>query len=98
MLKKICSILFACVTLLSFNSVVSAQTTLNVSTWLPPTHAQNSDVWPTWAKWVENATEGRVKVNIEYTSNNPAQLFDMVEDGVSDAAFSFHGFVHGRFG
>ena len=74
-----------------------AQTTLNVATWLPPTHVQNEVVWPTWAQWVEEATEGRVKVNIERTSNNPAQLFQMVEDGVADAAFSFHGFVPGRF-
>lgn len=75
----------------------SAQTTLNVSTWLPPTHVQNNVVWPTWAGWVEEATDGRVKVNIEYTSSNPTQLFQMVEDGVTDAAFSFHGFVPGRF-
>lgn len=76
---------------------VAETTTLNVSTWLPPTHVQNSVVWPTWAEWVEDATEGRVKVNIEYTSSNPTQLFQMVEDGIADAAFSFHGFVPGRF-
>lgn len=76
---------------------VSAATVMNVSTWLPENHAQNAVVWPTWAKWVEEATEGRVTVNIERSSNNPAQLFQIVEDGVSDAAFSFHGFVPGRF-
>lgn len=75
----------------------AAPTTLNVSTWLPPAHVQNRVVWPTWAEWVEEATDGRVKVNIEYTSSNPTQLFQMVEDGVTDAAFSFHGFVPGRF-
>lgn len=85
----------ACVALSS--STIFAQTTLNVSTWLPPSHVQNRVVWPTWAEWVEEATEGRVKVNIEYTSSNPVQLFQMVEDGVTDAAFSFHGFVPGRF-
>src|SRR5690606_39113574 len=82
---------------LALSGNVYAQTTLNVATWLPPTHVQNEVVWPTWAQWVEEATEGRVKVNIEYTSSNPTQLFQMVEDGVSDAAFSFHGFVPGRF-
>lgn len=74
-----------------------ATTVLNVATWLPPTHVQNEVVWPTWAQWVEEATEGRVKVNIERTSTNPTQLFQMVEDGVADASFSFHGFVPGRF-
>ena len=64
----------------------NAATVMNVSTWLPENHAQNAVVWPTWAKWVEEATEGRVTVNIERSSNNPAQLFQIVEDGVSDAA------------
>jgi len=82
---------------LALSATVSAQTVMNVSTWLPPTHAQNAVVWPTWAKWVEEATEGRVKVNIERSSNNPGQLFQLVEDGVTDAAFTFHGFVPGRF-
>lgn len=93
--------IFKATVALSFMSVMglagAKETTLNVSTWLPPSHVQNAVVWPTWAKWVEEATEGRVKVKIEYTSNNPTQLFQMVEDGVTDAAFSFHGFVPGRF-
>jgi TRAP-type C4-dicarboxylate transport system substrate-binding protein len=91
------SLVLASTVLAGFSTLASAQTVLNVSTWLPPTHAQNAVVWPTWAKWVEEATEGRVTVNIEYSSNNPGQLFDIVEDGVSDAAFSFHGFIPGRF-
>lgn len=97
MLKKYITALTLGAASLGIGASAGAQTTLNVSTWLPPTHVQNSVVWPTWAKWVEDATDGRVKVNIEYTSNNPTQLFQMVEDGVSDAAFSFHGFVPGRF-
>ena len=83
--------------MMSASIASSKETTLNVSTWLPPTHVQNAVVWPTWAKWVEEATEGRVQIKIEFTSNNPSQLFQMVEDGVTDAAFSFHGFVPGRF-
>lgn len=97
MFKKIVTALTFGVCIASINTAAFAQTVLNVSTWLPPSHVQNSVVWPTWAKWVEEATEGRVKVNIEFTSNNPGQLFQMVEDGVTDAAFSFHGFVPGRF-
>lgn len=95
--KHIMAFSFGVSVLAASTGVAVGQTTLNVSTWLPPTHVQNSVVWPTWAKWVEEATEGRVKVNIEYSSSNPTQLFQMVEDGVTDAAFSFHGFVPGRF-
>ncbi len=74
-----------------------AETTLRVGSWLPPTHPQNTVVWPTWKKWVEEATEGRVKVVVEYGLGHPKTMFELVEDGVVDAAFSFHGYVPGRF-
>lgn len=79
------------------SSVTLAATELRVGTWLPPTDKQNSVVWPTWAKWVEEATEGRVVVKIENSSAHPKTLFQMVEDGAYDASFSFHGYVPGRF-
>ena len=78
-------------------SVLAADTTLIVGTWLPPTAAQNAVVWPTWAKWVEEATEGRVEVKIEYDMGHPKTYFQLVEDGVIDAGFSYHGYVPGRF-
>ncbi|WP_273205824.1 TRAP transporter substrate-binding protein [Marinobacter subterrani] len=74
-----------------------AATTLNVGTWLPPTNPQNAVVWPTWAKWVEEATEGRVQVEIENDLGHPKDMFRLVEDGVVDAGFSYHGYVPGRF-
>ena len=80
----------------SFNAA-AADTTLIVGTWLPPTAAQNAVVWPTWAKWVEEATEGRVEVKIEYDVGHPKTYFQLVEDGVIDAGFSYHGYVPGRF-
>ncbi|GAA0691388.1 TRAP transporter substrate-binding protein [Marinobacterium maritimum] len=78
-------------------SALAADTTLIVGTWLPPTAAQNAVVWPTWAKWVEEATEGRVEVKIEYDAGHPKTYFQLVEDGVIDAGFSYHGYVPGRF-
>ena len=75
----------------------AAETTLRVASWLPPTHPQNAVVWPTWSKWVEEATEGRVKVAIEYGMGHPKTMFELVEDGVVDASFSYHGYVPGRF-
>jgi TRAP-type C4-dicarboxylate transport system substrate-binding protein len=82
---------------LECSAVVNAETTMVVGTWLPPTSVQNSVVWPTWAKWVEEATEGRVKVKIEYDVGHPKSYFQLVEDGVIDAGFSYHGYVPGRF-
>lgn len=83
--------------LLGMAGQAMAETTLRVGSWLPPTHPQNTVVWPTWSKWVEEATEGRVKVVVEYGLGHPKTMFELVEDGVVDAAFSFHGYVPGRF-
>jgi len=75
----------------------SAETILRVASWVPPAHPQNSVVWPTWAKWVEDATEGRVKVKVEYGLGHPKTMFELVEDGVADASWGYHGYVPGRF-
>ncbi|MGB1092070.1 MAG: C4-dicarboxylate ABC transporter substrate-binding protein, partial [Oceanobacter sp.] len=76
---------------------VLSETILRVGTWLPPTNAQNAVVWPTWAKWVEEATEGRVKIKMEQGLGHPKTMFQLVEDSVIDASFSFAGYVPGRF-
>ncbi|HJP11807.1 MAG: TRAP transporter substrate-binding protein [Arenicellales bacterium] len=70
----------------------SAQKVLNISSWAPPTHLTNSQVWPTWGKWIEEATEGRVTTKIEYKLASPLKQFELVRDGVADAAWIFHGY------
>ena len=82
---------------LALSTAAMADTVLRVATWLPPGHIMNSVVWPTWGKWVEEATEGRVKIKLEYGMGHPKSLFDLVEDGVVDASWSYHGYVPGRF-
>ncbi|GGB83998.1 ABC transporter substrate-binding protein [Marinobacterium zhoushanense] len=74
-----------------------AATEMRVATWLPPTHPQNTDVLPTWGKWIEEATEGRVTLKLEYNMGHPKDMFSLVEDGVVDASWTFHGYVPGRF-
>ncbi|MGB1091283.1 MAG: TRAP transporter substrate-binding protein [Oceanobacter sp.] len=76
---------------------VAAETVMRVGTWLPPTNPQNATVWPTWAKWVEEATEGRVKVQMQEGLGHPKTLFNLVEDGVVDVSFSVMGYLPGRF-
>jgi len=78
-------------------ATIAAEKVLRVATWLPPAHIMNAKVWPTWGKWVEEATEGRVKIKLEYGMGHPKSLFDLVEDGVVDASWSYHGYVPGRF-
>ena len=69
-----------------------AQEVLNISSWAPPTHHINAVVWPTWGKWVEEATEGRVTTKIEYKLASPLKQFELVRDGVADAGWIFHGY------
>lgn len=70
---------------------------MHVATAGPPSHVQNSVVFPTWGKWIEDATHGRVKIKLEYGLGSQSSFFSMVEDGIADAAWSFHGYVPGRF-
>ncbi len=76
---------------------VSAATTLRVATWLPPMHTQNSEALPTWAKWVEEATEGRVKVVVENFTGHPKTMYAAVEDGIYDAGWGVNAYTPGRF-
>ena len=96
LIKKALAGLTLSASMLASNAAFS-ETILRVGTWLPPTAAQNAVVWPTWAKWVEEATEGRVKIKIEQGLGHPKTMFNLVEDGVIDASFSYHGYVPGRF-
>jgi len=70
---------------------------MRVGSWLPPTHNMNAEVLPTWGKWIEEATEGRVTINIEYPGGHPKAFLDNVQDGVFDAGWTFHGYFPGRF-
>ena len=78
-------------------SAATKSATINFATWLSPTHPHNADVLKTWGGWVEEATEGRVKVNVENYVGHPKDLFDLVEDGSYQGSWSYHGYVPGRF-
>lgn len=78
-------------------TVEAKTTTLVAGTWMPPSNPMNTIVWPTWAKWVEEATEGRVQVKIEHDLGDPKTYYDLVEDGAIQAGWSFHGYLPGRF-
>ena len=80
---------------ISFNAM--AETTMRVATWLPPTHPQNSVAMPAFAKAVEEATEGRVKVVIENFQGHPKTIYSSVEDGIIDASWGVNAYTPGRF-
>lgn len=78
-------------------SAADAQTTIRFSNWLPPTHPISTDIIEPWAANVEQATEGRVVVQILPALGKPPAHFDLVRDGIADAAMSVHAYTADRF-
>src|SRR3546814_2083503 len=51
-----------------------------------------------WAQKVEEATNGRVKINIlPKPIASPGATFDAIKNGVADIGYSVHGYMPGRF-
>ncbi|MGB1090942.1 MAG: TRAP transporter substrate-binding protein [Oceanobacter sp.] len=78
-------------------SIVSAETVMRVATAGPPTHVQNAVVFKTWGKWIEEATQGRVRIELQYNVGDHSKYFSMVERGRVDAAWAYHGYAPNRF-
>jgi len=78
-------------------SQAQAAETLTVSSWGGPNHGINTIVWPTWKAWIEDATEGRVTLEVVHDLGPPAAQMALVADGVADASWIFHGHMAGRF-
>jgi TRAP-type C4-dicarboxylate transport system substrate-binding protein len=79
-------------------SAASAQVTLNVNTWVPPSHLLVADVVMPFCKDVEGATQGRVKCNLlPKAVVAPPQTFDAVKNGLADISFIVPGYTPGRF-
>lgn len=76
----------------------SAQTTLNMSNWVPPGHPLTADMMVPWSEKVTAATNGRVKFNLlPKPVAAPPATFDAVRDGLADVSLTVHGYTPGRF-
>ena len=75
----------------------SAETTLTISSWAPPTHGVNAIIWPQLTSMIEEATEGRVTAEVKYGLGSPPAQFDLILDGAADITWIFHGYSPGRF-
>ncbi len=68
-------------------TAATAQTTLTMSSWVPPTHSLTVSL-AEWGKQVEKATQGRVK--FQMLPKHPAAApgtFDAVRDGLVDVSY-----------
>ncbi|WP_425089259.1 TRAP transporter substrate-binding protein [Stappia sp.] len=76
----------------------SAETTLRVSNWLPPSHPIVRDILAPWGEQVSEATDGRVTVEIMTSPiGKPPAQFDLIRSGAADVGYGVHGYTPGRF-
>lgn len=97
-LNKIAAITTSALLLMgSMSANAAPEKVIKVSTWGSPNHGINKVVWPTWGEWIEEATEGRVTLKVEYDLAPPHTQIDVVTDGIGDVTWIFHGHKAGRF-
>jgi TRAP-type C4-dicarboxylate transport system substrate-binding protein len=75
-----------------------AQTTLTISSWLPPSHIITKDMLMGWAKQVEENSQGRLKFNLlPKPVASPPGTADAIRDGLADISITVHGYTPGRY-
>ena len=76
----------------------SAETTLTLSSWLPPSHPIVANMIVPWTEQVAEATNGNVKVKILAKGlGSPPAHFDIARKGQADVTYGVHGYQPGRF-
>jgi TRAP-type C4-dicarboxylate transport system substrate-binding protein len=74
-----------------------AQTTLALSSWVPPTHALTT-TQVEWCAMLEQKVPGKIKCNaLPRAVAAPPGTFDAVRNGLADISFAVHGYTPSRF-
>lgn len=71
--------------------------TLRISTWLPPTHGINTEIFGGLIEMMEDATDGAVTAELVSGLAPPPAQTDLILDGAADIAVIFHGYQPGRY-
>jgi len=75
----------------------TAQTTLALSSWVPPAHALTTTQIE-WCEMLEQKVPGKIKCNaLPRAVAAPPGTFDAVRNGLADISFAVHGYTPGRF-
>lgn len=75
----------------------SAQTTFNLSSWVPPTHAITV-AQQEWCALVAKNSGDKIKCNqLPRAVAAPPGTLDAVKNGLADVSFTVHGYTPGRF-
>jgi TRAP-type C4-dicarboxylate transport system substrate-binding protein len=70
---------------------------LVISTWLPPSHPVNVDMFTQLTTMMAEATGGEITTELKSGLASPPAQMDLVLDGAADIAILFHGYTPGRF-
>lgn len=71
-----------------------AETTLALSSWLPPRHPIVINAIKPWAEEIDKVTDGRVTVRIlAKPLGAPPAHYDMAADGIADITYGLHSFT-----
>ncbi|MEZ5643796.1 MAG: TRAP transporter substrate-binding protein [Burkholderiaceae bacterium] len=76
------------------------EVTLRFHQFLPPQGTVPAKAITPWAKKIEEASKGRIKVQLFSSmqlGGTPPQLFDQARDGVVDIVWTLQGYTPGRF-
>jgi TRAP-type C4-dicarboxylate transport system substrate-binding protein len=86
-------------TLLGATAPAQAQnTTLTLSSWVPPTHYVVTDILQPWIEDVKKATQGRVTINLlPKPVGAPAQHWELARKGVADITWGNFTYEPERF-
>lgn len=71
--------------------------TLRISTWLPPSHGINTEIFGGLIEMMETATDGAVTAELVSGLAPPPAQMDLIQDGAADIGIIFHGYQPGRF-
>lgn len=75
----------------------SAQTTLTLSSWVPPSHTL-TETQKEWCEMLAQKVAGKIKCNVlPRAVAAPPATFDAVRNGLADISFTVHGYTPGRF-
>jgi TRAP-type C4-dicarboxylate transport system substrate-binding protein len=75
----------------------SAQTTLTLSSWVPPSHTL-SETQKEWCEMLAQKVAGKIRCNVlPRAVSAPTATFDAVRNGLADISFTVHGYTPGRF-
>jgi len=71
--------------------------TLRISTWLPPSHGVNTEIFGGLIEMMERATDGAVTAELVSGLAPPPAQTDLILDGAADISIIFHGYQPGRY-